>query len=67
MMSASRLELTRYGWLKAMLKSRLLQPALMLISLFFFVLAILTGFFGTPAGHRPHRLYQFRPHVGRHG
>ncbi len=52
MMANTRFELTRYGWLKALLKSRLLQPALMLITLFFFVLAILTGLFGTPAGNR---------------
>lgn len=51
-MSTSRFELTRYGWLKSLLKSRLFQPALMLITLFFFVLAILTGFAGTPAGNR---------------
>jgi hypothetical protein len=46
----NRFELTRYGWLTAILKSRLFQPVLMLVTLFFFVLAILTGFFGTPAG-----------------
>ena len=51
-MSYPRFELTRYGWLKTLLKSRLLQPALMLITFFFFVLAILTGFVGTPAGNR---------------
>lgn len=51
-MSTSRFELTRYGWLKSLLKSRLLQPVLMLMTLFFFVLAILTGFAGTPAGNR---------------
>jgi ferredoxin len=46
----NRFELTRYSWLTAILKSRLFQPVLMLVTLFFFVLAILTGFFGTPAG-----------------
>jgi len=51
-MTSTRFELTRYGWLKSLLKSRLLQPALMLITLFFFVLAILTGLIGTPAGNR---------------
>jgi hypothetical protein len=45
-----RFELTRWPWLKAVLKSRVFQPALMLITLFFFVVAILAGFFGTPAG-----------------
>ncbi|HXV44749.1 MAG TPA: 4Fe-4S binding protein, partial [Anaerolineae bacterium] len=45
-----RFELTRYAWLKAMLKSRLFQPVLMLLTLFFFVVAIMAGFFGTPAG-----------------
>lgn len=45
-----RFELTRYAWLKAALKSRLFQPGLMLLTLFFFVVAIMAGFFGTPAG-----------------
>jgi ferredoxin len=45
-----RFELTRWPWLKAVLKSRVFQPVLMLITLFFFVVAILAGFFGTPAG-----------------
>ena len=45
-----RLELTRSAWLKAALKSRAFQPALMLLTLFFFVVAIMAGFFGTPAG-----------------
>jgi hypothetical protein len=35
-----------------MLKSRILQPALMLMTLFFFTVAILTGLFGTPVGNR---------------
>ncbi len=48
----SRFDLTRYGWLKTLLESRLLQPVLMLTTLFFFVLAILTGFVGTPVGNR---------------
>ena len=46
----NRFDLTRYAWLTNILKSRLFQPVLMLVTLFFFVLAILTGFFGTPAG-----------------
>jgi len=45
-----RWELTRSAWLKAALKSRAFQPALMLLTLFFFVVAIMAGFFGTPAG-----------------
>jgi polyferredoxin len=45
-----RFELTRFSWLKSILKSRLFQPVLMLITLFFFVIAILAGFFGTPTG-----------------
>jgi len=45
-----RFELTRSLWLKALLKSRLFQPILMLLTLFFFVVAIIAGFFGTPAG-----------------
>ena len=51
-MTNTRFELTRYRWLKALLTSRLLQPVLMLVTLFFFVVAILTGFVGTPAGNR---------------
>jgi polyferredoxin len=47
---ARSFELTRSPWLTALLKSRLFQPALMLLTLFFFVVAILAGFFGTPAG-----------------
>jgi polyferredoxin len=45
-----RFELTRFPWLKALLKSRLFPSAFMLALLFFFVVAILAGFFGTPAG-----------------
>ena len=47
-----RFELTRFPWLKSLLKSRLLQPVLMLLTLFFFVVAIIAGLFGTPAGSR---------------
>ncbi|MFQ5578207.1 MAG: 4Fe-4S binding protein [Anaerolineae bacterium] len=46
----NRFELTRRPWIKGLLKSPAFQPALMLLTLFFFVLAILAGFFGTPAG-----------------
>lgn len=45
-----RFELTRWPWLKALLKQPAFQPALMLLTLFFFVIAILAGLFGTPAG-----------------
>lgn len=38
--------------LNAVLKSRLFQPALQIVTLFGFTLAILAGFFGTPAGSR---------------
>ena len=44
--------LQRAPALKALLRSRLFQPALMLVTLFVFTLAILTGLFGTPAGSR---------------
>src|SRR5574340_899817 len=43
---------TQFPLLKPILKSRLFQPALMLVTLFVFTLAILTGLFGTPAGNR---------------
>jgi polyferredoxin len=39
-------------WLKPVLRSRLFQPVLMLTTLAFFVIVILTGLFGTPAGNR---------------
>ncbi len=52
-MSESRLDLlTRFPWLKEAIKSRLWQPAAMLLTLSFFVLVILTGLLGTPAGSR---------------
>lgn len=38
--------------LKSLLRSRWFQPALQLITLFGFTLAVLAGFFGTPAGSR---------------
>ena len=44
--------LERFPWLKAALKSRATQPALMLVTLSGFTLAILAGLFGTPAGSR---------------
>jgi len=44
--------LTRYPWLKRLLQSRLFQPVLMLALLAGFVLVILSGLFGTPAGSR---------------
>ncbi len=44
--------LTRVPALKTVVKSRLFQPVMQLITLFGFTLAILTGFFGTPAGSR---------------
>lgn len=46
----NRLELTRFSWLAAILKWPAFQPALMLLTLFFFVVAVMAGFFGTPAG-----------------
>jgi ferredoxin len=52
-MPETRVDLfARYPALKAAVKSRLWQPIGMLLSLFFFVLAILTGLLGTPAGAR---------------
>jgi ferredoxin len=44
--------LERLPLLKPILKSRAFQPVFMLITLLVFVLAILTGLFGTPAGSR---------------
>ncbi len=52
-MSKSRLDLlTRFPWLKEAIKSRLWQPAAMLLTLSFFVLVILTSLLGTPAGSK---------------
>jgi polyferredoxin/plastocyanin len=45
-----RIELTRFPFLKRLLHWRGFQPLLMLITLFGFVLAILTSFFGTSVG-----------------
>jgi hypothetical protein len=44
--------LTRYPLLKSVLKARAFQPVLMLFTLAVFVLAIVTGVFGTPVGSR---------------
>ncbi|MEJ2559825.1 MAG: hypothetical protein P8186_27145, partial [Anaerolineae bacterium] len=44
--------LARLPLLKTILKSRAIQPALMLATLFCFTLALLTGLFGTPVGSR---------------
>ncbi len=49
---AARLELTRIPLIKRALKSRWLQWGMMTLTLPFFLLAILAGFFGTPAGNR---------------
>jgi ferredoxin len=39
-------------WMKSLMRSRLFQPVLMLVMMFFFVMAILTGLTGTPVGNR---------------
>ena len=49
-MSTSRYELTRIPIIKKILVSRWLQWSLIAATLPFFVLAVLTGLFGTPAG-----------------
>src|SRR5690606_15264673 len=52
-MTVARYDLLRRAlWLGRVLRSRLLQPALMLVTLVVFTLAIVTGLFGTPAGSR---------------
>ncbi len=51
-MTTQRLELTRFPLVKNVLTSRWLQWALITVMLPFFVLAILTGLFGTAAGNR---------------
>ena len=53
MLSSHRIDLlTRWPWLRRVLRSRAFQPALMLLTLAVFTLAILTGLAGTPAGSR---------------
>jgi len=53
MRSAARIDLLqRFPLLKAIFRSRAFQPALMLITLFVFTLAILSGLLGTSAGNR---------------
>jgi len=44
--------LERYPRLKPLLKSRLFQPVLMLMTLAVFTLAVIAGMFGTPVGSR---------------
>lgn len=51
-MTAVRFELTGIPFLRRVLKSRWFQWTLMTLTLPFFVVAILAGFFGTPAGSR---------------
>ncbi len=51
-MTRSRIDLTRIPILKRTLKSRWVPWVLMAITLPFFLLAILAGFLGTPAGNR---------------
>jgi plastocyanin len=47
-----RIELTRISLLKRLLQWRGFQPVLMLGTLFGFVLAVMTGLFGTPVGSK---------------
>ncbi len=47
-----RIDLTRISLLKRLLLRREFQPALLLVTLFGFVLVILTGLFGTPVGSK---------------
>lgn len=51
-MTATRFELTGIPLVKRVLVSRWLQWSLVALTLPFFLLAILTGLFGTPAGNR---------------
>ena len=47
-----RIELTRIPFLKRLLRWRGFQPTLMLVTLFGFVLVIMTGLLGTPVGSK---------------
>ena len=51
-MTTNRFELTRIPLVKKILVSRWLQWSLVALTLPVFLLAILTGLFGTPAGSR---------------
>lgn len=44
-------ELTRFGWVRSLLKQRWFQSALILPNLAFFVIIMLAAFFGTPVGN----------------
>jgi heme/copper-type cytochrome/quinol oxidase subunit 2/ferredoxin len=50
--AGQRIELTGFPLLKRVLRWRGFQPTLMLVTLFGFVLAVMTSFFGTPVGSR---------------
>jgi ferredoxin len=53
MVAQSRVDvLKKLPLLARLLKSQIFRPALVLVTLFVFTLAILTGWFGTPAGSR---------------
>ncbi len=53
MISPQRVDLlARYPRLKRLLLARAFQPVTILVTLFFFTLAVLAGLFGTPAGSR---------------
>lgn len=45
-------ELTRFKWVRALLKKRWFQFSLMLPNTFFFVIIMLAAFFGSPVGNR---------------
>lgn len=51
LLSGWRFELTRFGWVKSLLKQRWFQYALILPNLFFFTIIMLAAFFGTPVGN----------------
>lgn len=46
-----RFELTRFRWLKWLLRRRWFQYAVILPNVFFFVIVLAAGFFGTPVGN----------------
>ncbi len=46
-----RFELTRFGWIKNLLKQRWFQYALILPNVFFFMVILIAAFFGTPVGN----------------
>jgi polyferredoxin len=49
--NVGRFDLLQIGWVRALAQSRALQPALIFVNLFIFVVLIMAGLVGTPVGN----------------